>query len=62
MLTKLAKGVEAFATGGRPAIFYNKILEGPSQREFVSINGIFPKIVSQLFILLNCFSYQKDLL
>ena len=30
MVIKLAKGLEAFTTGDRPTIFYNKILEGPS--------------------------------
>jgi hypothetical protein len=30
MVIKLAKGLEAFTTGDRPTIYYNKILEGPS--------------------------------
>jgi len=50
-LRKLIKGCEAWIAGEDSDVDYRKILEAPVSREFVSINGIFPKIVSliQLF-------------
>ena len=45
-LHKLIKGLEAWVTDEDSDVDYRKILEAPVTREFVSINGIFPKIVS----------------
>lgn len=46
-LKMLYKSLEAFAGPDNTSeIKYSKILEAPVKREFTSINGIFPKIVS----------------
>lgn len=45
-LHKLIKGLEAWVTDEDSDVDYRRILEAPVTREFVSINGIFPKIVS----------------
>jgi hypothetical protein len=44
-LKKLIKALEAFVTSDDSDVDYRRILEAPVSREFVSINGIFPKIV-----------------
>jgi hypothetical protein len=44
-LKKLVKALEAYVTSDDSDVDYRKILEAPVSREFVSINGIFPKIV-----------------
>jgi hypothetical protein len=46
-LRKLVKALEAWVTDEDSDVDYRKILEAPVSREFVSINGIFPKIVSK---------------
>ncbi len=42
----LVKSLEAHVAPESTDVNYRKILEAPVSREFVSLNGIFPKIVS----------------
>ena len=44
-LRKLINGLEAWVINEDSDVDYRKILEAPVSREFVSMNGIFPKIV-----------------
>lgn len=45
-LRMLYKSLEAYTSAETTDVNYNKILEAPVKREHISINGIFPKIVS----------------
>lgn len=43
----MIKALEAYVSSDNTGeVKYRKIMEAPVSREFVSINGIFPKIVS----------------
>jgi len=44
----LIKALEAYVKPDSDEVNYRKILEAPVSRESMSINGIFPKIVSFL--------------
>jgi hypothetical protein len=48
-LMKLFKALEIIEYKDEDDINYRKLLESPVNREFSSINGIFPKIVSFLY-------------
>lgn len=47
-LSNLIKALEAYVKPDSDEVNYRKILEAPVSRESMSINGIFPKIVSFL--------------
>lgn len=63
-LKQLVKGLEAYVTNEDSGeVNYRKILEAPIAREFISINGIFPKIVRLnlvLFYFRNPAVYHKS--
>jgi len=55
-LSTLVKGLEAHVSSNGSLggdVNYRKVMEAPVSREFISLNGIFPKIVSNAAPLIN---------